>query len=374
MAAEQAPVFFFCPERLTTEHVDFKKELGDNVKSDDAKKVLNELTKSRIALLEAIKQAGIVTDFTRVTAELQNYTSLLRGVLEDCAEGTSKLRFSFSFTWSMVLGDAKQISQKDAQFELVCIHIAVTQTVLDLCSKLNDRTVTEDECKAMYSAYKEAAAILHHTFEVEFGKLQLKPPQLVNVLEALLHQLEADGQSLAVLRALLVRNDKERCHKPELVCAISQDTASKYTKAIQALATSKGRAAKWHAYLQAKELMYTAYAHAYNAASLLATDKCGEGVSAGEHAVKLLEAIHKECKTFDGAGPKGVRLVGHGCVEDVQKDVAERLATCKRENDFIYFHKVPAEVPPLPSGRSVFSTTPYPMPPLSPLWTDAVYA
>lgn len=111
---------------------------------------------------------------------------------------------------------------------------------------------------------------------------------------------------------------------------------------------------------------------------MLSSDKCGEAVRSLQESEKLYgkaEALCKEYGQTKGPGTTA-KPSGHLFFRKLGTQVKNTLEKCQRENGFIYFQKVPTELPEmeLKANYGLVEPVPFEFPEMSPLWTPETQA
>lgn len=135
------------------------------------------------------------------------------------------------------------------------------------------------------------------------------------------------------------------------------------------------------AYLQFKSKFYLAYTYTYVGQQLFAEEKCGDSLKAYQQAQAALseaEALGKAYKratvsrwSYHSPGP--LTACDHTVFTTLQKTLRGAADKSRRENDFIYYHKVPVDDLPLPESRAMAKPTQFDLPAVSERWTEAKF-
>ncbi|CAB1340192.1 unnamed protein product, partial [Coregonus sp. 'balchen'] len=268
----------------------------------------------------------------------------------------NKLRFMQNFKWTDTLQGNTPSAQQDAIFELVSMSFNVAIWHTKFASRLAGKeNVTEE------------VHIPRLITPAEKGR-DLEP----RVIDTYMFQCQAEAQEVTIARAIELK------HNATLIAALAFETANFYQKADHTLNTLEPEcSSKWRKYLQLKQHFYMSYAYCYHGQTLLASDKCGESIRSLQEAEKCYsraEALCKEYRQTKGPGStaKPSEQLFFTTLGGLIKNTLQK---CERENGFIYFHKVPAEVPQLELKASYGLAEPisFEFPALSEQCTPEVY-
>ncbi|XP_040207337.1 BRO1 domain-containing protein BROX isoform X2 [Rana temporaria] len=270
------------------------------------------------------------------------------------------------------------ISQQDAVFELISMGFNVALWHTKYASRLSGKEdITEDEAKTVHKSLKVAAGIFKHLKESHIPKL-ITPAEKgrdleSRVIDAYIIQCQAEAQEVTIARAIELK------HNPSLIAALAQETASFYQRVDHTLITlDPVYIVKWRSYTQLKMCFYMAYAYCYYGQTLLSSDKCGEAVRSLQEAEKLYGKAEALCKDYGQTKGPGTtaKPSGHVFFRKLGTQVKNTLEKCQRENGFIYFQKVPTELPEmeLKANYGLVEPVPFEFPEMSPLWTPETQA
>ncbi|XP_035630914.1 BRO1 domain-containing protein BROX-like isoform X2 [Oncorhynchus keta] len=203
------------------------------------------------------------------------------------------------------------------------------------------------KAKDVHRSLTFAAGIFKHLKEVYIPRLitpaengrDLDP----RVMDTYMVQCKAEAQEVTIARAIELK------HNATLIAALAFETANFYQKADHTLNTLEPEcSSKWRNYLQLKEHFYMAYAYCYHGQTLLTSDKCGESIKSLQEAEKCYSRAEALCKEYrQTKGPGSTAKPSEQLFTTLGGLIKNTLQKCERENGFIYFHKVPAEVPQL---------------------------
>ncbi|KAM9552041.1 BRO1 domain-containing protein BROX-like isoform 2-T2 [Salvelinus alpinus] len=345
--------------------------------SPSANKICNDLRTSRARLLEMFTDTTCDPEIMKNATD--TYFSLLQGFIAslDGTKQENKLRFMQNFKWTDTLQGNTPSAQQDAIFELVSMAFNVAIWHTKFASRLAGKeNVTEVEAKDVHRSLKFAAGIFKHLKEVHIPRL-ITPAEKgrdleSRVMDTYMVQCKAEAQEVTIARAIELK------HNATLIAALAFETANFYQKADHTLNTLEPEcSSKWRKYLQLKQHFYMAYAYCYHGQTLLVSDKCGESIRSLQEAEKCYskaEALCKEYRQTKGPGStaKPSEQLFFTTLGGLIKNTLQK---CERENGFIYFHKVPAEVPQLELKASYGLAEPisFEFPALSEQCTPEVY-
>lgn len=317
--------------------------------SSAANKLCNDLRTTRARLLDMFTDATCTPE--NIKKAYDDYFSLLQGfiVSMDGTTQENKLRFIQNFKWTDTLQGNTPSSQQDAVFELSSMGFNIAVWYTKFASRLAGKeNVTEDEAKEVHKTLRTAAGIFKYLKEVQIPRLitpagkgkDLEP----RVMDTYIIQSQAEAQEVTIARAIELK------HNPALIAALTYETANFYQKADHSLTTLDPEyISKWRKYLQLKQNFFMAYAYCYHGQTLLNSDKCGEAIRSLQEAEKCYsrsEALCKEYRQTKGPGSTA-KPSEQLFFKKLGNHIRTTLEKCQRENGFIYFHKVPAEVPAL---------------------------
>lgn len=343
-----------------------------------ASKICSDLRSSRARLLELFTDATCNPDMMKNGADA--YFSLLLGFIDSLDGGTqdNKLRFIQNFKWTDTLQGNVPSSQQDAVFELLSMGFNVALWYTKYASRLAGKEdITEDEAKTVHKSLKVAAGIFKHLKESHIPKL-ITPAEKgrdleSRVIDAYIIQCQAEAQEVTIARAIELK------HNPSLIAALAQETANFYKRVDQTLSSLDAvYIAKWRSYTQLKMCFYMAYVYCYHGQTLLSADKCGDSIRSLQESEKLYgkaEALCKEYGQTKGPGTTA-KPSGHLFFRKLGTQIKNTLEKCQRENGFIYFQKVPTELPAmeLKANYGLVEPVPFEFPSMSPQWTPETQA
>ena len=164
---------------------------------------------------------------------------------------------------------------------------------------------------------------------------------------------------------------------------------------------------KLGAYCLYKQHYCAAYAHAFTAIGLWKSDQAGQAIKGLEAAAAAQAAARAAAGGYDAAPPATLNLHHRRADEDLQRIIEDSSRRIKRENDSVFLQvggkfcfngsdrgalkanetlearlrpsppplvpqPVAREVPPLPEGKRLVSSTPYSLPPPAPAVNEGV--
>uniref|UniRef100_A0A673WV22 BRO1 domain-containing protein BROX n=1 Tax=Salmo trutta TaxID=8032 RepID=A0A673WV22_SALTR len=313
----------------------------------------SDLRTSRARLLEMFTDTTCDPEIMKNATD--TYFSLLQGFIAslDGTKQENKLRFMQNFKWTDTLQGNTPSAQQDAIFELVSMAFNVAIWHTKFASRL---------------AGKEKYVHIPRLITPAEKGRDLEP----RVMDTYMVQCKAEAQEVTIARAIELK------HNATLIAALAFETANFYQKADHTLNTLEPEcSSKWRKYLQLKQHFYMAYAYCYHGQTLLVSDKCGESIRSLQEAEKCYsraEALCKEYRQTKGPGStaKPSEQLFFTTLGGLIKNTLQK---CERENGFIYFHKVPAEVPQLELKASYGLAEPisFEFPALSEQCTPEVY-
>ncbi|XP_018412007.1 PREDICTED: BRO1 domain-containing protein BROX [Nanorana parkeri] len=343
-----------------------------------ASKICSDLRTTRMRLMELFTDATCNPDMMQNATDA--YFSLLLGFINSLDGGTedSKLRYIQNFKWTDTLQGSAPSSQQDAVFELISMGFNVALWYTKYASRqAGKEDITEDEAKMVHKSLKVAAGILKHLKESHIPKL-ITPAEKgrdleSRVIDAYIIQCQAEAQEVTIARAIELK------HNPALVAALAQETANFYQRVDHTLSSlDPVYIAKWRSYTQLKMCFYMAYVYCYHGQTLLSSDKCGEAIRSLQEAEKLYGKAEALCKDYGQTKGPGTtaKPSGHLFFRKLGTQVKNTLEKCQRENGFIYFQKVPAELPEmeLKANYGLVEPVPFEFPAMSPQWTPETQA
>ncbi|KJE95495.1 hypothetical protein CAOG_05944 [Capsaspora owczarzaki ATCC 30864] len=392
---------FVSPLKQTT-RIDYSVKLKDAATSGEGMELLKDLTNTRTALLDLMGKWEAPQDAFMSTANA--YLSLLRGLVDQvdgassppqqpaaapAADGAAadsqaaataaasgsfnKLRKLIAFYWTNTLGKHHISSDTDVQFELISMleDIAIWHTKKANLT-LSAASAEENDLKDAYKLLRVAAGILLFIESTQIARLTTSAsPSDTNpaAVRAYSSQLLAEAEEVSLARAV------EKKHSPSLLAGIARDIADKFDAAAKGIAQVKlDKVDKWSKYLAWKTKYYQAAAYMFLGLDLLSKDDCGNAIRAMTEAEKLLEQANALGKVFVDCEPKTpLKIHELPATQALSRQLRDSLAKAKRENDFIYFKKVPTELPELAAPRAVVEPEPYALAPLSSRWTAQMY-
>jgi hypothetical protein len=345
-------------------------------KGDKCGEIVTQLKVSRTHFLDLVNNAGSEVD--EVTVAFTAYLGLVRGLVEAPQGGESKLRTLTTFKWTNSLQGRTPSVQTDAWFEVISVvmNMAIWHTK-HAAHKASSDSITVEEAKEVHRSLKLAAGMFLHIKEQLLPKLPATPEKGtdfdVRVVDAYAGQSQAEAQEVTLGRAL------ELGHKPTVVSALAAETGQQFTVAGEALKTlDPAQFGKWSAYLALKASFYESYTYCFFGKELLAQEKCGDSIKVLQHSQALCERANKLCEKY--ARTKGPGTIArperHPFFQKLAPMVKLHLDKGTRENGFIYYQKVPAELPEMEHHQVYGLATPedFVLPPHHPLWTEDSYA
>jgi hypothetical protein len=220
---------------------------------------------------------------------------------------------------------------------------------------------------------KTSAGILSHVAAVHIPALHpvviARDVDLAAVPALIVHML-AEAQEIVLMRALRVK------HSPVVIATLANHTAQRYADALPAIKTIRfDRAQKWMAYLRWKSVTLKALAEYHMGLSHEAKEECGLALAFLRSATTHATEAASLARTFDNQSPriKGESAAASPQFVTLTAGIRSSLDKNERENGFIYHHKVPVNVPPIPGNSNPAAENPYMLPPVNERWTAEVY-
>lgn len=347
-------------------------------KGDKSKEIITQLKAGRAHFMELVSRA--TTSVDEMTVAFTEYLSLLRGLVDAPVEagGESKLRGLTTFKWTNTLGGRTPTLQTDAWFEVVSVvmQMAIWHTKHAATIATSD-SITLEEAKEVHRSLKLAAGMFLSVKDHLLPKLPASPEKGVDtdarVVEAYAQMSQGEAQEVTLARAL------ELGHKPAVVTSLAIETASIFTQAADALKTlDPNQFGKWTHYLTLKASFYESYAYCFYGQELLVQEKCGDSIKVMQHSQALCAKATKLCERYSYT--KGAGTIAHPerhpFFQKLAPMVKLHLDKSTRENGFIYYQKVPAELPELEKKQVYGLASPedFTLPPHHTLWTEEAYA
>ncbi|XP_070578223.1 BRO1 domain-containing protein BROX-like [Ptychodera flava] len=353
-------------------------DLGAVASTGPANKICSDLREARSKLLDIVSNPNIAV--SSLKSAVENYFSLLQGFQQACDEkgGESKLRYSVNFKWTNSLKGYEPSAQQDVVFEMchMLVNIGLWYTKHAAMLAGSKEEVSMDEAKEVHSCLRTASGIFTFVKESLVGKLLNTPEKGEDldsrILVAYIEQCTAEAQEVTVARAVELK------HSSNLISALAYETAKVFRNADSSLAPLEvSLVGKWRKYLQLKYLFYMAYAHCFNGVTLLEKEKCGDSIKALQESEKFYEKASSMCRDYASTKGPGstAKPAEHLFFRKLGPLVKRNLDKSTRENGFIYFHKVPAEVPELEEKAMYGLVSPeeFPTPSISSSWTAETY-
>ncbi|XP_015511859.2 BRO1 domain-containing protein BROX isoform X1 [Neodiprion pinetum] len=366
--------------KATTNH---KFEIKLKESTEATKKLCSDLKLSRSRLLDLIRDANNTSD--TIEPAFVAYLSLLYGLIWEIQSSTehigrpepSKLRNIFVFKWTHTLLGSLTHSHADSVYEAANISINVAIWFMKHAAMVAGKDdISMDEAKEIHGLLRRAAGIF--TFvQTEFLPQLSNPPVLGSdldprIMNAYINQCTAEAQEVTVARAVELK------HNNNLISALANETSKLFLDAANTLKPFKPEiSAQWIKYLELKAAFYQSYAYNYCGENLLSMDKCGEAIKALEESEIFLNKAKALCQEYGkthGPAPR-VKPDQHAVFKRLAPLVRITLDKCRRENGFIYHHKVPGDVPSLETKATYGLVSPvdFTMPAPNHLWSVPAY-
>ncbi|CAB3983508.1 Hypothetical predicted protein [Paramuricea clavata] len=356
--------------------------LRSGATSSAGPQLLGELKKCRAKLLEVIIEPS--SEISTVETIFQEYLSLLHGLLYNIGGGTgsadSKLRKLVRFRWTSSICGSIPMAQIDSNFELASVCVEFAMWCMKHASYIADKSdITMEEAKEVHTCLKKAGGIFHYVKESIISSLEQLPEAKttdidVRVLDAYKLQCIAEAQEVTVARAVELK------HKASLISALAYETSELYSQAADSLKSMDvTRAGKWRKYLEIKHNFYLAYGYCYYGDVLLSEkEQCGASIKVLQESEKLYQAARSMCQEYSALKAPATtiaRPADHPVFKTLGSAIKTKLEKSTRENSFIYFHKVPEEVPELEkkAAHGLANPQEFSLPSPHALWTKDLY-
>ncbi|XP_046848261.1 BRO1 domain-containing protein BROX-like [Xenia sp. Carnegie-2017] len=348
-----------------------------------ASQLLGELKKCRANLLEVIVEPS--NEISTVENIFNRYLSLIHGlssynVDEGASTSDSKLRKLVRFRWTSSVCGSTPMAMIDSNFELASVCLEFAMWCMKHASHIADKSdVSMDEAKEVHTCLKKAAGIFHYVKESVLGTLEQLPESKttdidVRIVEAYKLQCIAEAQEVTVARAMELK------HKASLISSLAYETSKLYSQAVDFLTSMDvTRTGKWRKYLEIKRDFYLAYAYCYYGEVLLTEkEQCGASIKLLQESDKLYQSACRMCVEYSslkGPATTQARPAEHSFFKALGIAIKTRLDKSTRENGFIYFHKIPEEIPEIEKKASHGLASPqeFSLPSPHQLWTKEVY-
>lgn len=350
------------------------KHLTNVLTSQKANQIVTELKQKRAQL---VLLTGDLNNDPRSTPAIEEYLTIARGFIQSTSGTESPLRNLIKFRWTQSLGSRQPEVQSDAMFEVsnMCINIGLWY--MKRGAKIaSSNNYSESEAKEVHTALRTAAGVFQWVLDTLSARLENSGDwhdTTLAVLTAYKLECTAEAQEVTVARAIELK------HKPDLISALAHETSKLFSEADTALRECDVEyVTKWRRYLQIKIKFYAAYARCFQGEFLLVQDKCGESIKTLEEAQTLYKAAQTFCKQYDAAEGVAVGTVKpskHPFFEKLGPIIELRLQKSQRENGFIYFHKIPEELPELELKATFGLAAPIPfeVPAVHEIFTEEAY-
>ena len=272
------------------------------------------------------------------------------------------------------------MAQIDSNFELASVSLEFAMWCMKHASYLADKSdIAMEEAKEVHSCLKKAAGIFHYVKESIVSNLEQMPEAKttdidVRVVDAYKLQCIAEAQEVTVARAVELK------HKASLISALAYETSELYSQAAECLTSMDvTRAGKWRKYLEIKRNFYLAYGYCYYGDVLLSEkEQCGASIKVLQESEKLYQAARNMCQEYSALKAPATtiaRPADHPFFKTLGGVIKTKLEKSTRENGFIYFHKIPEEVPELEkkAAHGLANPQEFSLPSPHTLWTKDLY-
>jgi len=300
------------------------------------------------------------------------------------------LRHVFPFRWTDSLSikpfQDPSLDRVDAANDLigqsVNLGIALMKRA-SMCSAKESNNM--DDAKEIHSCLKEASGVFEYAREILVGLLiqpvsnQATPYTDVDtrVLDCYCLQAKAETLEVTIARGIAME------HKESLIASLSNDTQIMYQEAYDLLKNTYEEnkielPLKWMKYFELKQKFYFAMSRAYWGLSLLEDqEKSGEAIAHLKQAVESLANTTKLGKAY-------VKAIGAGTVakphehpfyQKIHTKVTQILTKCERENNMLYYQKVPEHPSPpvFKDMKKIADPVPFVLPEMCKIFTPRLY-
>ncbi|KAL5263438.1 hypothetical protein ACHWQZ_G008721 [Mnemiopsis leidyi] len=352
------------------------KHLTPVLTSQKANQIVNELKQKRAQLVS--KMGDLLSD-PRSTPVIEEYLPLIRGFAQSVSGAASPLQNLLKFRWTQSLGGRNPEVQNDAVFEIANVCVNIGLWYMKRAAKIaSSNNYAEAEAKEVHTCLRTAAGIFEYVLDkvsphLDSSKLEDWFDITVPILTAYKLECTAEAQEVTVARAIELK------HKPDLISALAHETSKLFSDADTALRECDVEfVTKWRRYLQVKIKFYAAYARSFQGEYLLTLDKCGDSIKTLREAQKLYKEAQGLCKQYEHAPGNSVgevRPARHPFFQKLGPVIDLRLSKSERENGFIYYQKIPEELPELELKATFGLAAPIPfeMPEVHAIFTEEAY-
>ncbi|XP_065667183.1 programmed cell death 6-interacting protein [Hydra vulgaris] len=325
--------FLTCPLKKT-QAVDIIKPISNYITNTFSGSVLNE-NKNVIAEFSQLRGNAVVhsLDKHEISIEtLQRYYDQLVAMEGKLPIAEDQIRISFTwydaFNKGSIFGSTK-CSLSCGDYERFCVLFNMAALLSQLASIQN--LSTDDGLKTAAKYYQQSAGLFSYLKDNVFPALHTLPtPDFsISCLTALVSIMLAQAQDCFYQKA---SSDKM---KDAVVAKIAMQTSDFYQDANRNAAhyETKGLWEKdWIPVLQAKQSYFAAAAEFHQSKVNEASNKYGERVARLQKAEKLINDGIKNAGNLNIPDLKN--LAGH---------ISKNLVQAKKDNEFIYLDKVPAQ-------------------------------
>lgn len=288
------------------------------------------------------------------------------------------LNRAIAYSWTEFSRKAKAIGYGGPDFDInsTLLNLGIWYLVLgkELLA-IQDKSSTDKNQREAYKYLSKAAGVFKFVSEKtpnEKGDLSdLRP----NVSKALVDLALAEAQLITVARAEAAK------HSPALIASLARGAAEKFQAVKDTLLSPNPTPVpdvddSWVAYLEAKKEATFAKAYFYHGTHFALPDatSSGKAVKAFETAVEHLKKAQAEHEKYLTLFPEGRSHGGKSYLEDCLKEYEERHRKAKKENDMVYFEKLPEAPETLPEPKVSVEVIEYTFPAKKDVWTDEMYA
>eukprot|EP00039_Didymoeca_costata_P025467 m.13464 g.13464 ORF g.13464 m.13464 type:complete len:446 (-) comp4860_c0_seq1:83-1420(-) len=390
-----------------TANVNFSSgRLAKGAVNKEAREVLRELTRARIALLDKLNVPSSPQE--TIVRACDEYIELAQGLLapaptsnnttsaptqypvENTTQSTNPVpatsvdagsgdvslrkRYTTLFKWrDSVSKEVKDYT--DVQADIVCMLIDVgLWHCLHAATLGTDKASREDEetSKKIYHCYRGAASYFENIHRDQLSKLSFEPNTDFDerIIKAMAIQCLAEAQEVTTDRA------RRKGYKPHLIAGLARDEYDRFNEALTLVNTmDRSYVAVIRSYLQFKAQYYAAYSYCYQGKHLFDEEKVGSAIKAFRQANQALNACQLRAEEFQKSLAKsgGSSAKNEEGFVELAKEIKRSLEKAEHENGFIYHQKVPIEDEPMVAPHALVECPVYQTPQISSLWNEAKF-
>merc|ERR1711976_85339 len=300
------------------------------------------------------------------------------------------LRHVFPFRWTDSLSikpfNDPSLDRVDAANDIIGLTINFGIALMKRASMLSAKESNDmNDAKEIHTCLKQASGVFEFTRK-NLTHLLLQPVSSeatpytdvdARVLSCYALQCKADTLEVTIARGIALE------HKENLIASLSNDAQILYQEAYDSLKNTYENnkidtPLKWMKYFELKQKFYFAMSRSYWGLSLLEDqEKSGEAIAHLKQAKESLANTTKLGKSY-------VKAVGAGTVakphehpffNKVHTKTTQILEKCERENNMLYYQKVPEHpsIPEFKDMKKLADPTEFVMPEMSKMFTTRLY-